>query len=161
MKKITAKHFYPFDTETLLQAFKDEAIMRAKFEDSGAKDVSIAISETSTGFGVEINRKIPAEVPAAFKSVFGDWNDVKQIETWTGSPEQGYQCELTIEIKDVPTEIKGRMDITFSGVLTTNEVMFDVSCAIPLVGGQLAEFVGGNIKRSVEQEFEFIKEHLG
>lgn len=161
MKKITAKHFYPFNTATLIRAFFEEDVMRAKFEDAGAKDIAVSITENDRGFTVEIDRKIPAEVPDAFKSVFGDWNEVKQTETWIGSAEDGYQCDLAIEIKDVPTEIKGRMAMSFAGVLTTNEVSFEISCAIPLVGGQMEEFVGGNIKRSAEQEFLFIKEHLG
>lgn len=161
MTTVSAKHFYSINSVTLITAFNDEEVIRAKLADSGAKDVSITISTNEDGFQVEINRTMPADVPGALKSFVGEWNQIRQTETWTGSAEQGYQCQLAIEIEDVPVTITGTMNMTSQGLLTTNHVQIDISCGIPLLGGQVEKFVAASVEKSVAQEFAFLKEHLG
>jgi len=41
-----------------------------------------------------------------------------------------------------------------------NEVRLEVRCGIPLVGGKLADFVGGDAEKAVRAEYEFIRAHL-
>lgn len=82
-------------------------------------------------------------------------------EKWQGSIESGYRCELHIEISGVPVSIKGQMDISSSGILTTNIIEIQVSCGIPLVGGQLESLVAQDVEKSVAKEFAFIKANLG
>ncbi len=161
MKKVSKKHFYAFDSATLIRAFNDEEVIQAKLADSGAKDVSINISTSDAGFNVVIDRTMPADVPSALKKFLGEWNQIKQQETWTGSVEDGFHCDLSIDIDGVPVAIKGQMDITSTGMLTTNNVEIEISCGIPLLGGQLEKFVAGNVEKSVADEFEFLKAHLG
>lgn len=161
MKKVTAKHFYPFDIETLIRAFHEEADILAKLENSGAKDITLDIEDTDSGFNVSIERSMPADVPSVLKSFLGEWNEVKQTETWTGSNDSGYRCDLTIDIEGVPVSIKGKLEITHADLITTNNIEFAVSAGIPLVGGQLEKFVVGNMEKSIAEEFEFIKAHLG
>lgn len=161
MKNVNTKHFYSFDLATLLPAFNQEEVIKAKLADSGAKDVKIDIENTAQGFNVEIQRTMPAEVPSVLKTFLGEWNEVKQNEKWQGSIESGYRCELHIEISGVPVSIKGQMDISSSGILTTNIIEIQVSCGIPLVGGQLESLVVQDVEKSVAKEFAFIKANLG
>lgn len=161
MKKVNAKHFYSFDSATLIRAFNDEEVINAKLVDSGAKDVKTTITDTDDGFKVDIVRLMPAEAPAGLSKFVADWNEVKQSETWTGSAESGYKCDMSIVIADVPVTIKGTMEMTSSGLLTTNNVELQISCGIPLLGGKLEKFVAGNIEKSVAKEFAFLKSHLG
>ena len=161
MKNVKTKHFYSFDLATLLQAFNQEKVIKAKLADSGAKDVKIDIQSTEQGFNVEIERTMPANVPSVLKAFLGEWNEIKQNEQWQGSIESGYHCELHIDIIGVPVSIKGQMDVTSSGILTTNIVEIQVSCGIPLVGGQLEQLIVKDVEKSVAKEFSFIKTHLG
>lgn len=161
MKKVTGKHFYPFAIDTFIKAFNEEEVMQAKFTALGAKDISISIQPKDSGFTVEIQRKIPAEVPGPMKAFLGDWNTVIQKETWTGSPESGYQCAMTVEIEDVPVAITGTMKVTANSIMTTNEVEMQMSSDVPLFGSQVEGFVSGSIEKSMADEFEFIKSHLG
>ena len=160
LKKVTAKHFYSFDSDTLIKAFNDPSVVEAKLLDSGAKDVTVDLTQTEAGFTVSIERTMPADVPSVLKAVLGEWNIVKQTETWTGSPEQGYECALNIEIDGVPVKITGNMTITSSGILTTNHVEIEISSSIPLMGGQMEKFVASSIEKSIAQEFTFLKQYL-
>jgi len=161
MKKVTAKHFYSFDSATLIRAFNDEAVIRDKLADSGAKDVNIQLETREQGFSVVINRNMPADAPAALKSVLGEWNAVQQTEVWQGDTAQGFECELQITIEGVPASISGTMAMSSVGMLTTNQIDIEVSCGIPLLGGTLEKFVASSIEKSVAQEFAFLKAYLG
>lgn len=160
MKKITIKHFYSFELDTLLKAFKDEDILQQKFGYNRAKDISINIEDTATGFVVSSARQVPSDVPRALRSVLGDWNQLKQMETWQGSNEEGFTGDIQVDIEDVPVNISGTMKLTSSGILTTNEIEMRVSCSIPLLGGQLERFVIANIEESLANEHTFIKNCL-
>lgn len=135
--------------------------MQAKFTELGAKDIDISIENTASGFTAQIDRKMPADVPSAMKSFLGEWNQVTQKESWTGAPDSGFECQMQVEIEGVPVSINGKMKITASGILTTNEIEMQISCGIPLFGGQVESFVASNIEKSMADEFAFIKAHLG
>lgn len=160
MKKVTAKHFYGMDIGTLLQAFRDKDVIFAKMANSGAKDVEVAITELNNGFNVVIQRSMFADVPSVLKSLLGEWNTVKQVESWTGDAERGFVCLLSIEITGVPASVSGTMKVTSNGILTTNLIELEVKSGVPLLGGQLEKFVATSIEKSAKQEFEFIKHFL-
>lgn len=156
-----AKHIYGFDIATLMQAFKDDAFIEKKMASGGAKDIDISVTNNDNGFDVLVKRQVPANIPAALKSYVGDWNLVTQKERWTGNNDTGYQCNLTIEIENLPVDISGSMQISSQSILTNNNVKFEISCPIPLFGSKVEDFVAANIARSAQAEFEFIKEALG
>lgn len=161
MKTVKGKHFYPFAIDTFIKAFNQEDVMQAKFAALGAKDIEISVDTTDAGFTAEIQRKMPADVPGPLKSFLGEWNQVTQKETWTGSPDAGYECAMTVEIEDVPVSLTGKMKVTANGILTTNDIEMQVSSSIPLFGSKVEGFVSANIEKSMAEEFDFIKGHLG
>jgi len=61
----------------------------------------------------------------------------------------------------VPVTVSGTQTLRPEGGGCTNEVQMKVSCGIPLIGGKLADFVGGDIKRFMDEEYEFTKNYLG
>lgn len=160
MKKVTAKHFYSFDSNTLIKAFNDPSVIRAKLEDSGAKDISISINESDDGFSTEIKRTMPADVPGVLKSILGEWNAISQLENWTSTEDGNHVCRIQIDIEGVPANITGEIAMTSSGILTTNQIAIEVACGIPLMGGQVEKFVATSIEKSIAQEFEFLKRYL-
>ena len=104
---------------------------------------------------------MPANAPAAVASFVPEWNKVVQKESWTGTAESGFKCKLSIDIEEVGASVAGSMDMSSQGILTTNIVEMQVSSAMPLVGGQIENFVASSIEKSVAEEFEFLKGHLG
>lgn len=160
MEIIKAKHFYSFGCDTLIKGFVDESVMEAKYADAGAKDIDISVEQNDEGYVVNVQRAVPTNVPASLKAFLGEWNNLKQSETWTGSAESGYRCELSIEVVDVPVAVNGTMEMTSNGLLTTNNVEFQISSDVPLFGGQVEKLVYDDIKKTIEQEFEYLKGNL-
>ena len=108
-----------------------------------------------------LEREVPAEVPRAMKKFLGEWNKVTQKENWTGTPGEGYKCDISIEIHGVPVTIAGTMELAADGAGCTNTICLDVNCGIPLVGKKLSELVCSQSKTSMQEEYQHIKSVLG
>lgn len=161
MKKITAIHFYPFPIETYVKSTFDECFLIKKFENLGAKDIIVELDTTESGYEIEVDRLVPTDVPGPLKSLLGEWNQIIQKESWVRKDETTYNCQIQIDIEDVPVSMEGYMKIGANGILTKNEIEITVSCGIPLIGGQLEKFVASDIEKTMEKELEFIKSYAG
>lgn len=160
--EVRAAHTYNQNVDTLFKHFADQEKVLSKHQALGARDIEVIKFEASdTSLDVIISREVPADVPGAMKKFLGEWNTVKQTESWSGTPGKGYKCNISIDLDGVPVTIKGTMELSADGEGCVNNVCLDVTCGIPLVGKKLAEFVGKQSKESMELEYRQIKSELG
>ena len=52
------------------------------------------------------------------------------------------------------------MELRSEGAGCVNDVQLEIKCGIPLIGGKLADFVGGDAGKATQAEYEFIRAHL-
>ena len=160
--EVRDQHNYTQDVDTVFKHFCNSAKVLEKHEALGARNIDlIQFDADETSLNVIIEREVPADVPKAMKKFLGDWNKVKQTEAWTGTPGEGYKCDISIEIHGVPVTIKGSMELSAEGDGCANNIFLDVKCGIPLVGKKLAEMVGSHSKGSMQEEYKHIKAELG
>lgn len=159
--EVRDKHSYAQDVDTLFKHFCDATQVQSKHEALGARNINLVKFEsTDSTLNVIIEREVPADVPKAMKKFLSDWNQIKQVESWSGTPGEGYHCDISIEISGVPVTIAGTMDLTSEGAGCSNSVCLDISCGIPLVGKKLAELVASQSKTSMREEYEQVKSAL-
>ncbi|MDG4550155.1 MAG: DUF2505 domain-containing protein [Candidatus Contendobacter sp.] len=159
--KIKALHQYAKDVDTVFGLFHDPDFMKIKYEGIGARNVEVLECAGSAGrYSVKIRREVPAEAPALLKKFLNPWNTVVQSETWEGKTGGPYRCQFEIDVAGVPVTVKGAMELRTQGDGCVNDVQLEVKCGIPLVGGKLADFVGGDAERNIQAEYAFIRAHL-
>jgi len=159
--KIHALHRYDRDVDTVVALFHDPAFITAKYTGIGARRVTVEECSGANGqWTVRTSREVPAEVPSLLSRFVSPWNTVSQRERWEGPPGGPYRCTLEIEVAGVPVRMGGVMELRAEGGGCVNEVALEVVCGIPLVGGRLADFVGGDAEKAVGAEYDFIREHL-
>jgi len=160
--EVRDQHSYTQDVDTVFKHFCDSAQVQSKHEALGARNINLAqFDAEETSLNVIIEREVPADVPKAMKKFLSDWNMVKQTEAWTGTPGEGYKCNIEIDIHGVPVTIKGTMELTAEGNGCVNDIFLDIKCGIPLVGKKLAELVGSQSKKSMREEYQQIQTELG
>ena len=160
--EVRDQHSYTQDVDTLFKHFCDTAKVQSKHEALGARNINLVqFDADETSLNVIIEREEPADVPKAMKKFLGDWNTVKQTESWTGTLGKGYKCDITIEVHGVPVTINGTMELVPEGSGCVNNVILDIKCGIPLVGKKLAEVVGSQSKKSMREEYKHILAELG
>ena len=159
--KIKVVHPYPHDVETVFGLFHDPDFMKAKYLGIGGRNVEVLECAGSEGsYTVKVKREVPADVPGLLKKFLNPWNSVVQSERWEGKSGGPWRCALEIDIAGVPVSIKGAMELRTEGGGCVNDVQLEVKCGIPLIGGKLADFVGGDAEKATQAEYEFIRAHL-
>lgn len=159
--KIKALHPYAKDVDTVFGLFHDPEFMKAKYVGIGARNVEVPeCAENAGRYTVKIKREVPADVPALLKKFLNPWNTIVQNETWEGQADGPYRCKLNIEIAGVPVSIGGVMELRATADGCVNDVQLEVKCGIPLIGGKLADFVGGDAEKAIQAEYDFIRAHL-
>jgi hypothetical protein len=159
--KIKVLHQYAQDVETVFGLFHDPAFMKAKYAGIGARNIEVLECVGSEGrYTIKVKREVPADVPSLLKKFLNPWNTLVQSETWEGKAGGPYRCKLAIDIAGVPVSIGGVMELRADGAGCVNDVQLEIKCGIPLIGGKLADFVGGDAGKATQAEYEFIRAHL-
>ena len=159
---VVAKHIYTQNVDAVFKHFADSEQVTSKHNALGAKNINlIAFDATNTSLEVIFEREVPTDVPKAMKKFLGEWNHVKQTESWSGTQGKGYKCDIKIEIQGVPVSIGGTLELVPEGDGCVNNINISINCGIPLVGKKLAEVVGSQSKVSMEEEYQYIKTVLG
>ena len=83
-------------------------------------------------------------------------NEVTHTEDW-GADGDGYSADIVTEIKGVPVKIVGTKSLQPEKGGCAVEWNFDVTCGIPLLGGIVASFAGGEVEQKLEKEFKVLK----
>lgn len=159
--KIKALHQYDQNVDTVFRLFHDPDFMKDKYAGIGARNVAVLECAGSDGdYRVKVKREVPADVPALLKKFLNPWNTLTQSEQWAGKTGGPYRCKISIDIAGVPVSIAGEMELRTQGEGCVNDVRLEVKCGIPLVGGKLADFVGSDAEKAVQEEYGFIRSHL-
>ena len=154
-------HEYDHDVETVYAAFTDPDFYLAKFEGVGARNVEVLSSSNDEGvFAVETSREVPLDVPAALKSLLGEWTSIVQNEEWIEGEDGEYLNELDMSSDGVPAKMTGTMRLYATEDGCVNEVAITIDCGIPFVGKKIESFVGQSTAGQLDSEYDFIQPYL-
>ena len=159
--KISADHVYAHSTDAVFALFTDAKEIKAKQKALGARNIDVIDCDSDAdSASVRFVRELPAEVPGILSKFLQPWNRVEQAEEWQICDDQRFECELEIDVANVPVTVTGSLDLEPDDDGCVNHVRLIVDCGIPFVGKTLAEFVAADCKRLIALEYEFIKERL-
>ncbi len=158
--KLSLAHEYDYDLETVWAAFTDASFVQGKYEGVGARAIRLQKCEvTDQRFDLVVEREVELDAPAVLQSFLGKWNRVVQSEHWQQKGDE-YVNTFSVDSAGIPVSIKG------VGVLKPDEqgCIYEIDVHItsdaPLVGRKLAQFVAESTERSLDEEFDYISEHL-
>lgn len=144
--KFDLKHSYDKPAATVMKMYADKAFFERKYKDSGAWDIEVLEHEKSASkFRIKCRyaTKNDAPLPDFAKKFLGESTVVTQTDTWDLAKMTG---RLEVEIKGAPVKISADMAVKNAGSGATNEMKWNVSCGIPLIGGKLESVVAEDIK---------------
>ena len=160
--KIKALHQYNQDVDTVFSRFHDPDFMKDKYAGIGARQIEVLECAGGDGrYTVKVRREVPADVPGILKKFLNPWNTLVQTEHWDGQAGGPWRCKISIEIAGVPVSLGGEMELRSQEGGCVNDVRLEVKCGIPLIGGKLADFVGGDAEKAIQAEYAFIRGRLG
>ena len=158
---VSASDSYNHTTEQVYATFTTPEFYAHKFEGVGARNVQVLdVSNQDGTFVITTQRDVPADVPGLLKKFVGEWNTIKQTETWQSYGDGEFGSELSIDAAGVPVQISGTMLLRPEGEGSVNDIELEIQCSVPLVGKSLAEFVAADTRKSLAEEHRFIVDYL-
>ena len=161
--KVESRHTYNATPAAVFATMTTPEVLVEKHKALGHQDVTIVDwSDTDGVVRVRSKRKVPMEVPGFAKRFLNPLNTVEQIDEWQPPTAKGERHGTwKVNASGVPVSVGGTLHLVAAGKgHTLVEIVGDVSCSIPLVGGKLASFVGGDVERTMRAEEEFNDAYL-
>lgn len=161
--KVTSRHTYAATPVVVFAAMTTSEVLIEKYKALGHQDVKIMERTERAGVvRVASKRKVPMEVPGFAKRFLNPLNTVEQTDEWQPASAKGERHGTwKVSASGVPVSVGGTLHLVAAGRgRTVVEITGDVSCSIPLVGGKLASYVGGDVERTVRAEEEFNDAYL-
>ena len=157
------KHTFDKPAAAVLKMFSDKAYFERKYKDLGYRDIAI-LEHSNDGKKFRIKARFTAKSDAAIpdfaKKFLGDSNVITQTDTWDLDKKTG---RLEAEIKGVPVKVSANMTLKDETAGSSNNLRWDISCGIPLIGGKLEQVVSGDIqakgKMDVAKSREILKSY--
>ncbi|HVA60118.1 MAG TPA: DUF2505 domain-containing protein [Mycobacteriales bacterium] len=163
MRKLAAAHHYETDPQRVFSALTDEAFLRAKFGELGARDVDVlecGPSPSGSGFRVVTRRTVSVDVPGFAKRLLSPSNAVTQTDVWGQAGDGVRTGHWSVEVAGVPSTMGGTMSLEASGAGSDYRLDGEVKVSVPLLGGKLEGFAVGNAERDIARECEFLARWL-
>jgi hypothetical protein len=154
--KIHVKHSLKADVGAAFKLCTEQKSQEAVYAQLGGKELRIKREGRAPNVKLKISRKMPANPPAAIRRLVPTTNDVAHVEDW-GADGEGYAADIVVEIKGVPVRIVGTKILQPEKGGCSVAWNFDVTSGIPLLGGVIASFAGGELKKNLEDEFQVLK----
>ncbi len=164
--KVTSTHKYAASPDVVFAVMTTPEVLIEKYTALGHHEVTIlehSVTGPERGGGVSVRsrRKVPMQVPGFAKRFLGPENTVEQHDRWSAPAANGTRTGTwQVSARGVPVKVGGTLRLGPVAGGTEVEISGEVSCSVPLVGGKLASFVGGDVERTISGEEEFNDQHL-
>jgi hypothetical protein len=161
--KVTSRHTYDASPAAVFAAMTSPEVLIEKYQALGHHDVQIAEHVVTDGaVRVRSKRKVPMDVPGFAKRFLKPVNSVEQTDEWAAPGPKGERHGTwKVSAGGVPVSVGGTLHLVEGPKgQTVVEISGDVTCSIPLVGGKLASFVGGDVEKTMRAEEDFNDRHL-
>lgn len=144
--KFELKHSYDKPADAVLKMYSDRAFFERKYKEIGAWDIAVLEHEKSEKkFRIKcrFTVKNDAPLPEFAKKFLGESTVITQSDTWDLKAMTG---RIETEIKGAPVKVSAEMTLKNGGSGSVNEMRWNVSCGIPLIGGKLESVVADDVK---------------
>lgn len=158
-KKLAARDVYDAPPDKVFATFCDENFVRAKYAALRYPEFDVLeCTSSDAGATIKTRRLVPANVPSFAKKLFGETTEMIQTDTWGPADSSGRRSGTwVIEVPGKPVGAKGTivLEPTASGSVVT--IDGELKASVPLIGGKLEGFAGGEAQKTLGDEYTFAK----
>ncbi len=160
--EMTVSHRFAAPIAEVFAALTEPEALTAKYESLGHRDVTITGREVSEDGAVTVRSKrtVPLDVPGFAKKFLSPTNAVEQTDQWSAPDAAGARTGTWQVKAAVPVEVSGTLRLVPDGDGCRFDIVANVTSKVPLVGGKLASFVAGDVRKTIDAEFAFTERWL-
>lgn len=153
---------YPAGFDDTWALLTDREVAVERYEAAGHTDVEVLEwGPEGDGFTMKTKRVVHLDLPGFAKKVLKPANTMVQTERWGPVVDGSRASTFEVEVQGAPVRISGtsRLDPAEGGA-TSHTVEGRLDVKVPLVGGKIANWAGGDTQRELEAELGFNRRRL-
>ncbi|PWN56595.1 DUF2505 domain-containing protein [Abyssibacter profundi] len=137
---------YNKPSDEVIQLFGDPSYFERKFQKLNALAFDV-LDQSSTGdqFSIKMKLTFPLSVPVPgfAKKVVGDTTTLIEQDSWDLAAKTG---TLSVDIQGAPVKAVGQMKLVDQAGGCVNEISWDISCSVPLIGKKIEKLIADDIQ---------------
>jgi Protein of unknown function (DUF2505) len=154
--KLSQRDEYDADPATVFAMFCDEKFLLGKYEALGYPQYEVLeVTASDSGARIKTRRHAPANVPGFAKRLFGETTEMVQTDEW--GPESAGVRDGTwkIDVPGKPMRAGGTIRLEPRGSGSLVSIDGELKASVPLIGGKLESWAGGEAKEALVKEYDF------
>jgi uncharacterized protein DUF2505 len=153
---------YDATPEQVFAALTDEAFVSAKYTALRYPKFEVLECRPSgDGAVIKTRRWVTANIPSFAKKILGDTTEMVQTDTWEGLGADGVRRGTwVIEVPGKPMGARGTITLSAEGTGSVVHIRGEMKASIPLIGGKLESFAGGEAAKTLADEHAFTVQWL-
>lgn len=161
--KFTKDLAYDADIDKVFGMFCDEEYVKDKYTALGHRNIEIVEfgeSEDGLSFVIKTQRDVDVDAPGFAKKILPATNRVVQTDTWSLEEGEVINGTWKVEVAGVPANLGGNTVLIVDGDTCINRIDGEIKVNVPLIGGKIADFIGGDTVRTIDAEHEFSAKYV-
>ena len=150
--KFDDKHTFDKPASAVIKMFSDRKYFERKYKELGGWDIEVLECEQNAKkFRIKVRYMMKSNVPLPefAKKFVPDTAVITQTDTWDIGAMTG---RLEAEIKGAPVKVAADMTLKNEGKGSANNLKWNISCGIPLVGGKIEKIVAEDIQAKAKAD---------
>lgn len=153
---------YPAGLAETWNLLTDRDVAIERYEAAGHTDIEIVEwGPEGDDFVMKTKRVVHLDLPGFARKVLKPANTMIQTERWGPPTDDARESTFEVEVQGAPVKISGRSRVVGAGETTTHEVRGQLDVKVPIVGGKIAKWAGGDTQRELAAELDFNRTRLG
>jgi hypothetical protein len=154
--KLSQRDEYDADPAAVFEMFCDEKFLLGKYEALGyPKYEVIEVAASDAGAVIKTRRWAPANVPGFAKRLFGDTTEMVQTDEWGPATDGVREGTWKIDVPGKPVRAGGTIRLEPKGSGSLMSIDGELKASVPLIGGKLESWAGGEAKEALVKEHDF------
>jgi hypothetical protein len=153
---------YPTGLDETWALVTDREVAVERYQAAGHTDIEILEwGDDGDGFVMKTKRVVHLDLPGFAKKVLKPANTMIQTERWGPVVDGSRESQFEVEVQGAPVKIAGTSRLTpDEGGTTRHEVDGRLDVKVPIVGGKIANWAGGDTQRELDAELSFNRQRL-
>jgi hypothetical protein len=150
----TDQQRYDQPAAAVLERYTDPEFLMRKYAELGRQDIEVLEQRKtadSSHMRIAYSDAADMDLPDFARRLVPERARVVQTVYWNLNRRSG---RITVDAKGSPVTVEGQMQLKDSGGGCTNTINWQVSCAVPLIGGRLEKLLVDGLKKKARRDEE-------
>jgi hypothetical protein len=152
MQTFTDQQRYDQPADAVLARYTDPEFLKRKYAELGRQDLKVLEhrkTADSAHMCIGYSDVADMDLPDFARRLVPERAHVVQTVDWDLKRRSG---RISVDAKGSPVTVKGQMQLKDSGAGCINTISWQVSCAVPLIGGKLEKLLVDGLKKKARRD---------